>query len=169
MVAVPTHVIDTLNGLLEGHLGSVLECLLKSSAYLKDAPEGLGQLLEETLQTCKKQRRELIELIESLGGIPRAKTRATADEQYLSLLSLKFLLPTLVNEKDLLLRRYENARASIGDEYPQVIETLLRLEAEQCVYIEKLKEMAEKVTAGKYEPPPHSNRCREEPGAGEAE
>jgi len=47
-----------------------------------------------------------------------------AEEQYLAYLSLKFLLPKLVVEKNLLLTRFENAQAAIGKEYPQVIEAL---------------------------------------------
>ncbi len=81
------------------------------------------------------------------------------EEQYLSFLSLKFLLPTLVNEKDLLLTRYENARKTISNEFPAVVQALTQIEKEQCFYIEKLKAAAAVATQGKYVPPAHSDKC----------
>ena len=77
------------------------------------------------------------------------------DEQYLSYLSLKFLLPKLVMEKDLLLTRFENAQATIGTAYPKVTQFLTRMVTEQRHYLEILKRGAEQITQGKFEPPAH--------------
>jgi hypothetical protein len=161
MPNVPEAIIDTLNGLLEGHLGSIFHFVIRGSPYLNDAPADLRQLITEIDGVCKRETEDLVKLIESIGGVPRMRHRVAPEEQYLSFLSLKFLLPTLVNEKDLLLTRYENARASIGSGYPQVVDVLERIETEQCVYIEKLKAAASRVTHGKFEPPKHSEKCAE--------
>jgi len=161
MSTAPEAIIDTLNGLLEGHINSIFHFVIHGSPYLNDAPADLRQLIAEIDQVCKRETEELVKLIELIGGVPRVRNRVAPEEQYLSFLSLKFLLPTLVNEKDLLLIRYENARATIGNEYPQVIDALKQIETEQCVYIEKLKAAASVVTHGKFEPPKHSEKCSE--------
>jgi hypothetical protein len=161
MSTVPEVILDTLNGLLEGHLNSIFHFVVSSSPHMSEATADLRQLIQEIDQVCKRETQDLVQLIESLGGVPRVRNRVAPEEQYLSFLSLKFLLPTLVNEKDLLLLRSENARATIGENYPQVTEVLKRIETEQCIYIERLKAAASILTHGKYEPPKHSQRCSE--------
>jgi hypothetical protein len=161
MPTAPEAIIDTLNGLLEGHLNSIFHFVVNGSPYLSEATAELRHLILEIDQVCKRETEELVKVIESIGGVPRIRNRVAPEEQYLSYLSLKFLLPTLVNEKDLLLTRYENARATIGNDFPKVVEFLKRIEIEQCVYIEKLKAAASQVTHGKFEPPEHSQRCEE--------
>jgi hypothetical protein len=159
MPNAPEAIIDTLNSLLEEQINSIFHFVVNGSPYLNEATAELRHLIVEIDRVCKKETQQLVELIESLGGVPRVRNRVAPEEQYLSFLSLKFLLPTLVNEKDLLLTRYENAHESIGKDFPQVVEALKRIETEQCVYIEKLKAAAAVVTHGKFEPPVHSNKC----------
>jgi hypothetical protein len=48
-----------------------------------------------------------------LGSVPVPVVGIRRDEQYLAFLSLKFLLPKLVEEKKLHIARYENALAAI--------------------------------------------------------
>ena len=55
---------------------------------------------------------ELADLIESPRRRPRARVGLSREEQYLAFLSLKFLLPKLVDEKQLTIQRYENALAA---------------------------------------------------------
>jgi hypothetical protein len=159
---VSESIIDTLNGLLEGHDGSVFPFVLSSSQHLGKANPQVRELLAQIHQVCERQGQELTRLIQSLGGTPRKTERNSTTETYLSMLSLKFLLPTLVNEKDLLLQRYENARASVDErEFPEVYAELKRVEDEQCELLGRLKQAAREATGGKFEPPSHSDRCEE--------
>jgi hypothetical protein len=153
MLIVPQALIDTLNGLLEAEVNSSFCFVMSGSNYLSHANADLRKLMEEMHKVCGEHRKDLAKLIDSLGATTRIRNRVPADEQYLSYLSLRFLLPTLVKEKDLLLTRFENARATIGDDYPQVIELLERIEREQRYYLEALKRAAAEVTGGKFEPP----------------
>jgi methionine aminopeptidase len=157
MIAVPEAIIDTLNGLLEAEVNSIFCFVMSGSPYLNEAPADLRKLMEEMHEVCHQHRKDLAALIESLGGVPRVRNRVPAEEQYLSYLSLKFLLPKLVVEKDLLLTRFENAQATICREYPQVIEVLERIETEQRHYLEVLKKSAVVVTHGKFLPPVHKS------------
>jgi hypothetical protein len=155
-------IVDILNGLLEGHQGSVFPFVLSSSPHLGKANVEIHQLLQQMHEVCERQERELVALIGSLGGKARLAGKAAAQDSYLPHLSLKFLLPTLVNEKDLLLRRYENARNAVSpEEFPEVYAELKRIEDEQCELLGRLKKAAREVTDGKFEPPTHSDRCPE--------
>jgi hypothetical protein len=151
----PEAIIDTLNGLLEAEVNSVFCFVMKSSPYLGEATPEVRQLMVQMDSLCGQHRRELAQLIESLGGVPRVRNRVPDEEQYLSYLSLKFLLPKLVLEKDLLLTRFENARATIGDTFPQVTSFLTRVVTEQRHHLESLKRAAAEITHGKFEPPVH--------------
>ena len=154
MPTVPEAIIDTLNGLLEAEVNSVFNFVMNGSPYLSQASAELKHLMREMHQVCAVQQKDLAGMIESLGGVPRVRNHVPDEEQYLSYLSLKFLLPKLVIEKDLILTRFENAQATIGNDYPQVIEFLERLETEQRHYLEILKKSAAEITHGKFEPPP---------------
>jgi hypothetical protein len=160
MTTVPEAIIDTLNGLLEAEVNSIFAFVMTGSPYLNEASAELRHLMEEMHQVCNQHRKDLAKLIESLGGVPRVRNHVPAEEQYLSYLSLKFLLPKLVVEKDLLLTRFENAQATIDPEFPQVIEALERIEREQRHYLEILKESAAEVTHGKFEPPVHKQEMK---------
>jgi hypothetical protein len=156
MASVPQAIIDTLNGLLEAEVNSIFCFVTDGSTYLSHANADLRKLMEEMHRVCAEQRKELAELIESLGGTTRIRNHVPDEEQYLSYLSLKFLLPKLVIEKDLLLTRFENARQTIGNDYPEVIALLERVERQHRHYLEILKKSAADVTRGKFEPPEHA-------------
>jgi len=160
MTIVPEAIIDTLNELLEAEVNSVFSFVMSGAPYLNQATVELRQLMDEMYRACLEHRKALAGLIESLGGVPRVRNRVPDEEQYLSYLSLKFLLPKLVVEKDLLLTRFENAQATIGKNYPQVIEVLERIETEQRHYLEILKKAAAEVTHGKFEPPVHGKELK---------
>jgi len=155
MAAVPEAILDTLNGLLEAEVNSIFCFVMNGSPYLNEAPADLRKLMDEMHEVCLGHRKQLAELIGSLGGVPRVRNRVPVEEQYLSYLSLKFLLPKLVIEKDLLLTRFENAQATVGPDYPQVVEALEKIETQQRHYLEQLKKCAAVVTRGKFEPPVH--------------
>jgi hypothetical protein len=155
MATRPEALIDTLNGLLEAEVNSVFCFVMTSSPYLGQAPADIRKLMSQMDTLCAEHRAELARLIESLGGVPRVRNQVPDEEQYFSYLSLKFLLPKLVLEKDLLLTRFENAQATISNQYPQVTEFLTRMVTEQRQHLEALKRGAAEITHGKFEPPVH--------------
>jgi hypothetical protein len=155
MVTVPQAIIDTLNDLLEAEVNSIFCFVMSGSPYLGEAGPDLRKTMEEMDHLCHQHRKELAALIESLGGVPRVRNRVPDEEQYLAYLSLKFLLPKLVLEKDLLLTRFENAQASIGPSYPNVVAALERIEKTQRHYLEILKTASTDITGGKFTPPEH--------------
>ena len=68
----------------------------------------------------------MYDLIEGLGGSPVPRG-LRSEEQYLAFLSLKFLLPKLVHEKNLAIRRLQNAIAGIRsapERPPEVMQLL---------------------------------------------
>jgi hypothetical protein len=90
---------------------------------------------------------ELARAIQSLGGEP-ASRGVRPEEQYLAFLSLKFLLPKLVEEKKLILQRYENALRGIeGIAPPRVVQLLQTQQAECRAHLEHLKKASDDVIA----------------------
>ena len=160
MSPVPESVIDTLNGLLEAEANNVFRFVAESSPHIGRADAAVREPITELNRLSQQHTRELSDLIVSRGGTPRARHRVRPDDQHLSFLSLKFLMPKLVAEKDLILTRYENAKATIGPDFPDVVETLGRIEAEQRYYLDILSRTAEAVTGGKYHAPPHEQPAR---------
>jgi hypothetical protein len=144
-------VIDALNGLLEAEVNSIFRFVEEGSPYLSQATAEVRRPLAEMNELSRRHHRELVNLIDSLGGVPLGPRGLRADEQYLSFLSLKFLLPKLVAEKELILQRYENARHAIGKKYPDVRKVLDRMIAEQRPYFEMLRKAAHDITGGKFE------------------
>ncbi len=142
MPAVPHAIIDTLNGLFEAEVNSVFRFVGEGSPYLDQATAEIRKPLAELYRLSRQHSRELADLIETLGGVPRVANRVRPEEQYLAFLSLKFLLPKLVTEKDLILQRYRNARATLGNDYPAVLTLINRIEAEQKQYLDVLQRVA---------------------------
>ena len=64
-------------------------------------------------QSVWRQAREISDLIRQSGDDPSSALETKPQEQYLSHLSLRFLLPKLVEAKQLCVQRYENALAAI--------------------------------------------------------
>lgn len=144
-------VIDALNGLLEAEVNSIFRFVEEGSPYLSQATAEVRRPLAEMNALSRQHQRELVNLIDSLGGVPLGPRGLRPEEQYLSFLSLKFLLPKLVAEKELILQRYENARQAIGKKYPDVREVLDRMIAEQRPYLELLRKTAHDITGGKFD------------------
>ena len=113
MPAVPTAVIDLLNSLLEAELNSMFRFMGEGSPYLSRATVEVRRPLQEMVLAERRRAAELADLIESLGMVPTPAVGIRRDEQYLAFLSLKFLLPKLVDEKKLHIERYENALAGL--------------------------------------------------------
>jgi hypothetical protein len=160
MPPVPESVIDTLNGLLEAEANNIFRSVAESSPHIGRAASAVREPIMELDRLSRRHARELSDLIVSRGGTPLAEHRVRPEDQNLSFLSLKFLMPKLVAEKDLILTRYENAKASIGTSFPDVVDLLGRIEAEQRHYLEILSRAAEAVTGGRYQAPPHERPPR---------
>ena len=102
-------VIDALNSLLEAEANSIFHFVGEGSPYVKDAGPEVKQMLIEMSRRLDRHSRELEQLIRRLGGEPAHPPTPQAEEQYLSFLSLPFLLPKLVEAKNLMIQRYHSA------------------------------------------------------------
>ncbi|MGH7178631.1 MAG: hypothetical protein ACREJC_14735 [Tepidisphaeraceae bacterium] len=114
MTAPPAAVIDMLNELLDAELGSMFRFMGEGSPYLSRATAEVRSPLAEMVESGERRAGELFELIERLGGTPVARN-VSREEQYLAFLSLRFLLPKLVQAKKLQIQRHENALRTLGN------------------------------------------------------
>jgi hypothetical protein len=117
MKDLPT-VIDVLSDLLDLELSSLFQFLSSTSIYLDKSTAAMRKPLAEMIAASHRRAAELSKLIADLGStqIPRA---SPAEELYEAYLSLKYLLPRLINEKELTIARYEAAKLSLGDRSPE--------------------------------------------------
>ena len=118
-MSAPTAVIDLLNSLLEAEMNSIFRFMGEGSPYLSRATVEVRRPVPEMVLAERRRAGELADLIESLGTVPTPAVGIRRDEQYLAYLSLKFLLPKLVEEKKLHIERYENATTNLK-KLPQV-------------------------------------------------
>jgi hypothetical protein len=143
MTAAPVAILDTLSALLDSEVQSVFRFMGEGSPYLSRATADVRRPLQEMVETNARHVGELADLIVSLGGEPRLMPGVSREEQFLAFLSLKFLLPKLVGEKELVIRRYENALASLRGAPPEVtglLESHLAEHREQLKILEKASE-----------------------------
>src|SRR5215210_3045179 len=123
MSSPPVAVVDALNSLLEAEQGSVFRFMGEGSPYLSRATADVRRPLQEMVEANKRHVAALGTTVQRLGGYP-APRAVRSEEQYLAFLSLKFLLPKLVDEKGLIVRRYDNALRAIPDAPPEVTRLL---------------------------------------------
>ena len=109
----PLAVIDLLTSLLEAEMNSVFRFMGEGSPYLSRATVEVRRPLAEMVINERRRAGELADLIDSLGTVPTPQVGVRRDEQFLAYLSLKFLLPKLVEAKGLEVQRYENALRGI--------------------------------------------------------
>ena len=147
MPSAPAAIIDVLNSLLEAELNSVFRFMGEGSPYLSRATADVRRPLQEMVDANARHCRELAEMIGALGGYPLPRS-LQPEEQYLAFLSLKFLLPKLVDSKDLTIRRYDNALKALGPGAPpQVVALLRRQQAEHRAQRDVLQKKADEVIA----------------------
>jgi len=108
-MTAPIAVVDTLNSLLEAELNSVFRFMGEGSPHLTRATAEVRRPLADMVVAEQRRAANLAAAIESLGGVPAPMASIRPEEQFLAYLSLKFLLPKLVDEKRLQIDRYENA------------------------------------------------------------
>ena len=133
MTTAPVAIVDVLASLLEAEHNSVFRLMGEASPYLKQAPQHVRDSLTAMVRGCYGHARELAELITQLGGKPMPDPPAPTDDEMLQFLSLKFLLPKLVNSKQLMIERYRNALRILSDGPPEVVSLLRR-------HLDKLKQ-----------------------------
>src|SRR5262245_51381783 len=104
MASVPIATVELLNDLLDAELNSVFRFMGEGSPYLSRATAEVRAPLAAMVEAGNRRAGELYSLVELLGGSPVPRG-VRPEEQYLAFLSLKFLLPKLVNEKKLCIRR----------------------------------------------------------------
>jgi bacterioferritin (cytochrome b1) len=143
MITATADIIDALNSLLEAEMNSIFRFMDEDFPYLNRAVADVRKTVSEMAQLSRRHAQELANLIDSFGGVPTPRQQVRSEGQYLAYLSLKFLLPKLVNEKTLLLERYENARKFIGSQNPKAAAVLDSIIAEQHQLLARLQKAAE--------------------------
>jgi hypothetical protein len=141
----PAAILDALQSLHEAEQSSVFRLMGEGSPYVKAAPESVRSPLRKLHDANRRHVRELADAIRQLGGSPQAPPpqQPTGDESYLKYLSLKFLVPKLVQEKELMVARYHNALRALPKTTPEELTTLLRRqEAEQAANVDELQATA---------------------------
>lgn len=146
MSSPPLAVVDALNSLLEAEQGSVFRFMGEGSPYLSRASADVRRPLQQMVEANQRHAANLARLIQRLGGEPMPRP-VRMEEQYLAFLSLKFLLPKLVDEKSLIIQRYENARQGLREAPPEVQRLLRAHQAEHSAHLDILKRAAEDVIA----------------------
>ena len=146
MPSAPAAVVDALNSLLEAEQASVFRFMGEGSPYLSRATADVRRPLQQMVEANARHVEALGSMIQALGGYP-APRPVRPEEQYLAFLSLKFLLPKLVDEKSLIIQRYDNALRAIPDAPPQVTRTLRSIQGEHRAHLEVLKKSADDVIA----------------------
>ncbi|MBA2706329.1 MAG: hypothetical protein H0U59_00810 [Gemmatimonadaceae bacterium] len=107
-MTAPVAVVDTLNSLLEAELNSVFRFMGEGSPHLGRATADVRKPLAEMVVAEQRRAQRLADAIEAFGVTPTPTPADRREDQFLAYLSLKFLLPKLVDEKQLQIRRYEN-------------------------------------------------------------
>jgi len=141
-------VIDALNSLLEAEANSIFHFVGPGSPYLEQAGPEVRQPLEMMSKHLDHHAEELKDLILSLGGTPAIPPAPDAEDQYLSYLSLKFLLPKLVDAKELMIRRYQSVIHAVKTD-PNVVQVLQRQLNDIRADMAILKQTAALVAAGR--------------------
>ena len=149
MSSVPVAILDTLGSLLEAEVQSIFRFMGEGSPYLSRATAEVRRPLAEMVATNARHVRELAELIDLLGGTPQMMRHVQPEEQFLAFLSLKFLLPKLVDEKKLTIRRYDNALSALRGAPPEVTQLLEAHNAEHRAQLQVLEHAAEDVIRAK--------------------
>ena len=136
--------IDLLNSLLEAEQESLFRFMTDGSPYLGRASVQVRKTIAYIADADHRRAGELWRAIESLGGSPRRAALRPA-EQFLSFLSLKFLLPKLLEAKAVLSERYRNARSAPAVQQCHSLEVIKRHLSEHAGELAMLQQAAEEV------------------------
>lgn len=134
-------VVDALNSLIEAEQDSIFRAMGENSPYLREASPQVRQALLEEERDSYRNVEELSALVRRLGGQP-VERAAPSHPPMLEFISLKFLLPKLAAEKELIIRFYDSALRAIGTGAPQVSEVLHRQLARHREHLRIFREAA---------------------------
>ena len=151
MPTTPVAVVDALNALLEAEQNSIFRFMDEGSPYLSRATVEIKRDVQNMARNSYRHCGELFSTIEALGGTPRPRG-LQPEEQYLAFLSLKFLLPKLVEDKKLTIRRYENTLRAVSTVPacpPEIVQLLRRQLDEHKAELKVLENDTAAVLAGK--------------------
>jgi hypothetical protein len=123
MSVAPALVLDTLQSLLEAEQASIFRFMREGTPYLTRATLDTRRQIEQMAAAGDRHAAALAGLITSLGGLLRPESVHPAN-QYLSFLTLKFLLPKLADAKRTAIERYENALRALPLAPPEVMQLL---------------------------------------------
>ena len=105
-----------------------------------ELPSEFHRRKTELADLSRRHAQELASLIDSVGGVALPRHIVNPEGQYLAYLSVKFLLPKLVTEMNLLLQRYVNVRLLLESGYPALAAELDRIVAEKRRYLQPLNQ-----------------------------
>jgi hypothetical protein len=115
--------IYTLQSLLESEQASIFRFMREGTPYLTRATLETRRQVERMAADSDRHEAALAGLITSLGGLLRPAV-VHPDNQYLSFLSLKFLLPKLADGKRSSIERYQNALRTLKGAPAEVTDVL---------------------------------------------
>jgi hypothetical protein len=124
-MTAPVAVVDVLASLLEAEQASVFRFMSEGSPYLSRASAEIRRPLGAMVDATERRIADLGYALDSLGVVPPSMSHVRPEDQYLAYLSLKFLLPKLVTEKQVMVQRYQNALGALSDEASSEVRALL--------------------------------------------
>lgn len=139
MTVLSAAVVDALNSLIETERGSIFRLMGDDSRYLREASPQVRRVLEEEKEASYRHADELRQLVRQLHGQPVPAARTATDPPLLEFISLRFLLPKLVDDKELLIRHYHNVLRALGSDGPEVEQVLRRHVAEHEAHLQVLR------------------------------
>ncbi|HVT88427.1 MAG TPA: hypothetical protein VHD56_06210 [Tepidisphaeraceae bacterium] len=116
-------VIDTLNALLEAEENSIFRFMGEGSPYLSRATAEIRRPLNDMVIAGQQRVLDLADMIDRMGGIPKPGS-IQSEEQYLAFLTIKFLMPKLIEAQKVAIERYENALTALKNGPAEVVELL---------------------------------------------
>jgi hypothetical protein len=167
--AAPVAVVDLLNSLLESEVNSVFRFMGEGSPYLSRATVEVRKPLQEMVVAGHRRAGELADAINAFGSVPTPHKGIRSEEQYLAFLSLQFLLPKLVTEKELALKHYRNAldrMRTLPQASPEVVSMLERQVAEISSELASLERAAAHVAAANAANHREARKDPSQPAAG---
>jgi hypothetical protein len=174
MSSAPVAVVDLLQSLLEAAVNSVFRFMGEGSPYLSRATVEVRRPLAQMVIAEHRRAGELANAIESLGVTARPKALIRREEQFLAFLSLKFLLPKLVDEKKLHIERYENAIEAMSPlpqvppEMPALLQSHLAELRNELVALEQAAAHIARSTAAAKDPSQPAGGTKKNSDAGPA-
>ncbi len=105
---IAANAIDTLNMLLDAEYVGIINQLGEASPYVSGAAHADRVQFENLVRMTHRHQRDLIEVIQLLGGTP-IHARRTRDTTHLHYVELSFLASRIEEGLEHLIRAYESA------------------------------------------------------------